>query len=429
MRRMPEEQKKDWRGMSRTHNFLLFRSRDKNKEIGGQKNLFLPFENKTYQACAIRYNVSSMDIAFLKKFSVPKFSFSLFKSAPERVAGIDIGLHSTKVVELRHERERAILQTYGELKNQEYFQQDKASSTPTGLLRLSDDAIASLLGDLLREARVQTRDVVFSVPATASFITLISFPGRAEKEIDSAVPYEARKYIPVPIHEVVLDWDVLEPSRERDTIEVILVAVPRNVIEKMKRIAARVNVSFRALEVESFSLARALIGRDQTPTAIISIGHYTTTLVLADKGKVRLSRNFGKGSDELTRALEQGTGVSHERAEAMKRDIGLTERIEEKEIVSIITPLLDALFGDIHRTIELYNRKAPRRIQKINLTGGGSHLKGIVEGAASHFGMEVVRGNPFNRVVIPAFMDTTLRELGPTFAVSVGLALYQITSR
>lgn len=272
-----------------------------------------------------------MDMSFLKKFSLPRLSWSLFRGRPDRVAGIDIGFSSTKVIELRYESQRAILQTYGELRNQDYFKETEPSHT--GFLRYQDADVATLLTDLLAEAQVKTKHVVFSIPATASFVITITFPRLSPKEIEQAIPYEAQKYVPIPLGEVVLDWELLDGAEDRDTLEAVLVAVPREVVDKFTRIAERASLTIAALEIETFGMVRSLVGRDQTPSALINIGYRTTTLGLVDQGKLRLSRNFGRGSDDLTSALERGAGVSRERAEAIKREVGLTERIEEKDIV------------------------------------------------------------------------------------------------
>ncbi|TSC75253.1 MAG: type IV pilus assembly protein PilM [Parcubacteria group bacterium Gr01-1014_33] len=359
------------------------------------------------------------DISFLKKLRIPKLS--LFQSRSSGAVGIDIGTSSTKVVQLRYESERAILQTYGELLNAGYLKKPEAPGT--GFLRYLDSDISALVRDVLAGSNVTWREAIFALPATSSFIISIPFPLLSPGEIKDAIPYEARKYIPIPISEVVLSWEILETQRDRDIIEVLLVAVPREVVEKFKRIADGAKIKLQGLEVEPFSVVRALVGRDPTPTGVITMGRQSTNLAIADRGKLTLSHNFSHGSQELTGALERGLSVAGERAELLKRDVGLSEKLEEKEISSIISSLLDGLFGEIERVVAEYNHTHSRKIQKINLTGGGSNLRGIVELAATHFGIEVGRGNPFARLVTPPFMQPTLQEIGSSFSVAVGLAL------
>lgn len=368
-----------------------------------------------------------MDIPFLKKFMpLSGLSLNIFAAKPAHVVGIDLGTYSTKVVQLRYEKERGILETYGELLNEVYFKGDRPD---TDMLHRSDQELGALLKDLLREANVTAKEAVLAVPAGASFVTTIAFPPVPERELHESVPYEARRFVPIPISEVELDWDILGMNENRDKIEVLLTAVPKETIEKLKRVSTLADLTLRALEVETFSLARSLGGGDLVPTCFLNFGHKSVTLAITDRGKVRVSHSFAKGSSDLTRALERGLSISRERAEALKREVGLSEKMEEKEIASVVTPYLETIFAEVERLISIYNRKAPRAVQKINLTGGGSNLKGLVEYVVSKFGVEVARGNPFSRTVAPAFMQPILRELGASFSPAVGLALHELTAR
>lgn len=370
----------------------------------------------------------AVDLSFLKKIKKPDLSLFSLRGKPERVIGINVGAYSAKVVQLRYAAERAVLETYGELLVENYLKHTD-SVHGSGILRYSDQDIATLVTDLVRESNVTTRDAAITIPAAAAFITTISFPRSFEKDVAQAVPYEARKYVPIPISEVLLEWMVLEDIETREEISVLLVAVPREVVEKFRRVANLAKLTLRALEVEPFSMARALVGYDNTPTLLINLGHQSTTLVFVDRGLIRMAHTISRGSQEITRSLERGLGVTSERAETMKREVGLSERIEEREITSVMMPLLDTLFAEIDRLISIYHRRAPRKIQKVNITGGGANMKGIVEFAASKFGLEVARGNPFARLVTPAFLETVLKEIGPTFSSATGAAMRELTPR
>src|SRR3989344_4313719 len=166
-----------------------------------------------------------MDIPFLKNLNLSQlFSGKLFSSHPNHIVGIDIGVSSTKVVQLKYESERAILETYGELLNVNYFKE--VSGVGGGFLRYLDQDIAALVKDILKESHVPPREAVVAIPATSSFVTTLSFPLIPRNEIENAIPYEARKYIPISISEVALDWEILEPTNDQpDLVEVLLVAV------------------------------------------------------------------------------------------------------------------------------------------------------------------------------------------------------------
>ncbi len=357
--------------------------------------------------------------SFFKALRLPSIAF--LRKHPSSIVGVEIGTYSTKIVQLRRERERAVLETYGELLNAGY----QAPEDQRGFLKQADNAVAGMVSDILREAGATARAAVFSAPVAASFVTTIKLPKMSLRELNEAVPLEARKYVPIPLSEVLLDWSVFStPETDPSQVEILLVAVPSQIVEKFKRVAALANLNLHALEIETFSMIRALIASDRTSTAIIDLGHQSTTVNIAAEGSLKMSRSVNRGMGALTAALERGLQVNNERAEAVKRQIGLSDRAGEQEIVSLLTPHVEALLAEADRLIETYNRRSSQKVQKIMLTGGGANLPGIVEYAALKFGIEVSRPSPFRRIVIPPFMEPMLREIGPSFSVAVGLALY-----
>lgn len=370
-----------------------------------------------------------MEIPFLKKFKLPGIDFSFKRLvSPVSFVGIDIGISSAKIVQLRKESERAILETYGELKTGGYFKKAE-TGFEGGFLRFLDSEIAGFISDLLREANVTAKDAVIAIPAVSSFITMIDFPKATPKEIASAVPFEARKYIPIPISEVALDWEIVLDGDDSDRTRVLILAVPKEVINKYKRIAELVKLNIRSLEVETFSLVRSLISHDRRTSAVINLGSQSTTVAIVDKSVVHLSANISKGSSAISLSLARGLEITFERADNLKQEIGLSEKIEEKEISGIIYPIIDSIFSEIERIINVYNRKNVRKIERIILTGGGAGLKGLTDYTAKRFGLEASKGNPFSRVIYPAFMQPIIKEIEPTFAVAVGCALREITPK
>src|SRR3989344_355919 len=165
---------------------------------------------------------TDVDLPFLK---IPKLSSlkTLIGSRPTRFVGVDIGSESAKVVQLRKERERAVLETYGELKTVHYFAKDSLAAG--SFLGATDETLVNILTDIVREAKVTAQHAVFSIPATASFLTVIHLPLTDREEIAAAIPFEAKKYIPIPLKEVTLDWDVVGESEEEKRVDVLLAAV------------------------------------------------------------------------------------------------------------------------------------------------------------------------------------------------------------
>lgn len=365
------------------------------------------------------------DFSFLKKIQFPKLKLP-FSLGPASYVGIDVGSESVKVVQLRKERERAVLETYGELKSPRYFQKEGPAARG-GFLAHLDQNVADLLTDIFREANVTSRRAVFGIPSTASFITVVRLPLLKTEEIASAIPFEAKRYIPIPTSEVALDWQVIEEDEVEKRVSVLLAAVPHEVVAKFERLAETLKLTLEAAEIENFSIVRSLLPQDRGVTAVIQWGALVTTITVVERRVIRMSHNFGRGGREITTALSRSLGIAEERAEAVKREVGLSEKPEERETASVIGPHVDSALAELERVMLAYNRSAKRKIEKVVLTGGGANLPGLADHVSRRLGLETALGNPFARTIFPEFLAPLLKEIGPNFSVAVGLALRQIT--
>jgi len=129
------------------------------------------------------------------------FLDNLFKKQDQSVLGIDIGSSSIKVVQLRKKAGKAVLETYGELALGPYAGVEIGRAT-----NLSQEKIVEALRDVIKESNVTTRSAGISIASSSSLISFLRMPDMDRKQLETMVPIEARKYIPVPITEVALDW-------------------------------------------------------------------------------------------------------------------------------------------------------------------------------------------------------------------------------
>lgn len=373
-----------------------------------------------------------MDISFFKN-AIRSRGFSLFEKK-KSVVGVDIGSSSVKVVQLRLEEERGILETYGELATGPYAGQGVGQAT-----RLPDAKASELIHDVISETNVSAKEAIVSIPLRNSFVVLIEMPDMSDKELKEAMQYEARRYVPVPIGDVITDWwrlperkhtEVATPSleakkspRRAHQTKVLLVAVPKDLIEKYRRILMGGGLEPSAFEIETFGGARAIIGHERSEVLIIDIGALTTKMTIMDEGIVRGSHSVERGAQAISLALAQSLGVDFERAEAAKRDVGISLRPEYEGMRKIITPLVDSILMEIERFATEYARRYNTSLAKIYVTGGGASLPGLVDYMVKKFGVEVMVANPFSKVEYPAFFQPVLKEIGPSFSIAVGLAL------
>ncbi|RJQ30677.1 type IV pilus assembly protein PilM [Candidatus Parcubacteria bacterium] len=361
-----------------------------------------------------------------------EFSFNgLFKNlkslvnAKRSFLGVDIGSSTVKIVQIRKEEERAILETYGEIALGPYGNMKIGQS-----VKLPVDTMAQVIKDVMKEANAKANAARVSIPLKSSFVKMINLPINQEKNIADIVTLEARRHIPVPISEVTLDWWVLptpekedKKKQEKASVEVLLVAIHNDVIAEYKNIMATAGLSASGFEIETFSLIRSGIGRGSQTIAILDIGATTSKMIIVDFGVLKSSILISKGSQDLTMALSQSLGVDFSKAEEVKREIGLSDLPEHQEISSVIEPVLDYIFHEAAIFLRDFQNKYGRTAGKLIISGGGSLLNGLSAYAVKKLTIEVERSDPFSKTEHPAFLSGVLKGVGTNFSVATGLAL------
>lgn len=378
-----------------------------------------------------------------------------FAKKREKSLGVDIGTSSVKIVEFSREGDKLELTNYGE------FVLEAERALYSSSVKLSPNETARIIKNIIQEAHIISTNATMSIPVFSGFSTVISLPDMSDAELDRAVSYEAKKYIPLPLSEVQFEWTRLENSgnspvatrpnpaprgKVQDFIakdgkgtvgqarnnpetfrpspvsnsaplsDILIVAVTKELIGKYQEIAKLSGLSLSYLELDTFSLARSFAANDDS-NLIIDIGSRNTILSIAKGDWPVFSRTVEISGYELTKLLASSLGIDFSRAEEQKRKKGIDAGVD------VILPLLDSIFLEGRRVIDEYSRKKNIKIKKVILVGGTARMPGIREHAAKIMGLEVVVGFPFNGIIYPKELDSTLRDLGPSFSIATGLAL------
>ena len=365
------------------------------------------------------------------------FLSNLFPKKNVSVLGVDIGSSAIKIVQLRKKGGKAILETYGELALGPYANVEIGQAT-----NLPTEKIIEALTDLMREKEVNisTNQCGVAIPFASSLMSLIEMPMLSYKQLSAMIPLEARKYIPVPISEVTLDWSIIpkeeaKPVDEEDEqknqtahvprTDVLLVAIHNDTIARFQEIVRKTGLESRFFEIEIFSTMRAVLDQDSAPVMILDMGAATTKLYVLERGIVRVSHTINRGAQDVTTTISKSMGISIHDAEVLKRSVGTIPQ-GGNDIREIVSLSLAYIFAETNQVILNYQRKYNKTPSKIMLVGGGSALKGIAELAQSNFQIPVVAEDPFGKTEAPAFLEEVLRTTGPEFAVAVGLALREL---
>ncbi len=365
---------------------------------------------------------------------------SFFSSKEESVFGIDIGASSIKVVQLKKKKGKAILETYGELSLGPYagFQVGQATNLPP-------EKIIEVLKDVMKEANITTKNCGISIPIKSSMVFTIDMPVFSDKQLNQMVPIEARKYIPVPISEVTLDWFVVptaesipdesstdlpsdEKAREENKkkVQVLIVAIHNDVLTRFSDIVNGAQLEAGFFEIEMFSTARAVLDQDNAPVMIFDMGASATKLYIIERGIIRNSHIISRGSQDVTLSISSAMGVPVDKAEKMKLNFGANTPEEDKQIADIIGLVIDPILSEVNTVLLNYERKYNKNVTKVLLSGGGSGLNGFSEYVSKKINTEASLALPFSKIETPAFLSETFKKTGVGFSVAIGAALRRL---
>ena len=377
--------------------------------------------------------------------------FNLFGGKSK--VGIDIGTSAIKIVELAKKTGRFELVNYGLFELKSFNDAAGKQGLGHSILKFPDEEIVWGIKELMKKAGIGSKDVVASIPSFSTFSTVIEMPYLQEQDLAKAIPIEAKKYIPLPLSEVVIDWSIIgvktqaaaqvnplppptpdekapAPKPEavpgRTTIEVFLAAVPKAETLRYQNIMQQAGLNLKALELENSSLIRALLGNDLSPTAIVNIGGRSTSILIVSKGYERISHNYEVGGFEITKTIARSLNVSLEKAEELKRQFGLKD-VNENVVDEAMSSLVDMMAFETKKTITNFEESAGgEKISKVVLTGGLTNMPNFSEYFKQKIGRDVFVGNVFSRIIYNQALGPIIPELGNVFATATGLAMRDI---
>lgn len=370
---------------------------------------------------------------------------ALFGTSPAFI-GVDIGTSTIKVVELIDRRKRLELTTYAE------------ANFPNMLINPpgnGEDAVrltANALKRVLESSHTTTDNVVAALPSSIVFSTVLTLPDLPEDELNKAVHFGARDLVPANLEDMVLGWSRLgEPphmdvaaqpptapppntlssavphqevlsASKAGTIPVFVTAAPKAIVERYTKVSQLLKLELHAIELETFPLARSLLVQPTDSSLIIDLGDQATTFHVIDRGTPRISASLDIGGHHLTAAISKALSVSSEEAEQQKTTQGLQENAPPLLRQAIATGL-QPLLQHAKRLLETHTADSKRQITKTILIGGGANLPSISTVWFEFLGTTVAVGNPWRGLTFPVELENRLTELGPRYAVAVGLAL------
>lgn len=333
--------------------------------------------------------------------------------------GIDVGVGSIKVVQLASESSSVILQAIGETKTPrvDWIKGDNTAKA-TG-------EIATAIRLLLQDLKIKSDQVVVSLPEDEVISRLIRLPPLKESEIKDALRYEAETFVPYPLDEVSIDYEILEQD-EAGKVTVYAIAARNDLINSYVKLFKMAGLELLALESPAVAMRRAVSKSVSKDAAIllIDMGEKYSDIVGMNKGNVYFTRTMSVGGDSLTRAISINLGLDMASAEEYKKAYGMKSSELEGKIKNAILPVFANMAEEIRRALALFREDQGKAVDLLVLSGGGANLPGLAEELTRLLGIEVQVIQPFiNMDVSRVSLPLDLNVEGCRFSLSAGLAL------
>lgn len=291
--------------------------------------------------------------------------------------GMDIGSHSIKVMQVERDGKVLRINGYGSIGF-------PAGTTSKGVI-VNYEALAQATMELFDKhisGKITTRRVAATIPATHAYSRLMNLPANlSSKELDDAVRFETEQYIPLPIDDLYLDYSLGDVSG--DTREILVVAVPRKIIDSYVRFFEVVGLELCAIETTISAASRLIAATDSsasTPSILIDLGSTSVDLSIYDKILV-VNGTIPGGGDDFTAQIKERLKVTEAEADVIKRKYGLTHSKKQSEIQGALNEQLDKFAKEIRRVIRYYDEKTgyKSKIGQIITMGGGANMPGLTE--------------------------------------------------
>jgi len=354
-------------------------------------------------------------------------ALGITKMFSKNCIGIDIGTFSIKIVEVSRIGKKTKIENYIEF--QVPSEEDSLFKVfgDENLLLLSDK-ISEIIKELLKKAKIKEKNVFLSIPDFSTFFTTFELPSMSVSELPKAIEFEARHHVPLPLSKVTFDWELLKDKKNIGEIRehrILLVAVPNEVIKQYQKLAILCNLNLKGLEAEVFASMRSSINtaENKNPVCLVDIGYKSTTINIVKNKLLEQSHSFDISANNLSKALVDSLKVSWQEAERMKQSFGLNPN--KSDIFLALRPQIDAIFKEVESVCHGFYQSNGEKVEDIIFVGGAACIPGLKEYFKVFLKKQIKSSNPFrtSNISYPPLLEDRLDEIGPSFAIALGLAL------
>ncbi len=325
--------------------------------------------------------------------------------------GLDIGVSSIKLACLEKKGEVWSLLALGE-----------ANTPPGGTELLSAETrLAETVKKLVVDLGIKTRLTVSALPEQSVTSRVLSFPPMKEDEVYKAIFYEAETFVPHPLEEVQIDYQILQQTSER--ILTFVVAAQKSVIERYEKIITEAGLVPAAIETTATALSRCVPGNIDKPVMVLDLGARNSTMLVTKNRSIYFTRTIPFGGEAFTRSLSVALGMDNFQAEEYKKTYGFKGGEWEGKIRQALHEVFVRLGEEIKKGFMAFQEEWQEQVSFLMVVGGGSSLPGLTDELVKILGIEVQIGQPLSGIDLQGgkWLVQNKEDLA-RFAVAMGLA-------
>jgi type IV pilus assembly protein PilM len=338
------------------------------------------------------------------------------------VLGVDISSSSVKMLELSRSGDQYRVESYS-----------VASLPPNAVVEknlVEIEPVSEVLRQAQARARTKLKTVAVAVAGSAVITKLIDMPaGLSDDAMETQIGLEADQYIPYPLDEVALDFEVQGPAPNNpDQVEVLLAACRRENVDSRVGALEGAELIGKVVDVEAYAVERAfrLVRSqfdydDDSVVAIVDIGATMTTLSVLVGGSTVYTREQLFGGRQLTEEIQRRYGLTVEEAGLAKKQGGLPDDYEH----DVLDPFKDAVVQQITRSLQFFFSSSQYNdVDHILLAGGVASMPGLAELVQERLGTSTSVANPLAHMSVSSKVDVAaLSNDAPSLMIACGLAL------
>lgn len=355
--------------------------------------------------------------SFWKKFDVA--ALNPFRRDEGYVA-LDIGSSSIKMVEATVEKNGYRVVNIGILPL-------PATAIQNNMVA-DKDVVVRTIQSLIQNHGVKATQVISAVPGRVAIIKKIQLPNQGEEELEANVEFQASQVIPDTLENVNLDYQALDYLEIGNKMDVLLVAVKKEIINSYCQVIKEAGLTPAIIDVDYFAMEN-MYEINYEPEAngvvgMIHVGARYTSINVLKHGVSAFTGDLPVGGEAFTEALVHSLQLSYDQAETLKVS-GQSEAKKSADVETLLKPTVDYLVAEISRTLSLYRAVADEEgIHKVYLSGGSAKVPGLSRTLAERLGVDVELSEPFRGFNLAKNIDRDyLADSAPAFAVGAGLSI------